>query len=38
MFWLIILLSGKSMEYSQAIGKSCYEQVAILKKPTQQIL
>ena len=38
MLWLFILVSGKYMEYSQAISKICDEQVAILKKPSPQIL
>ena len=38
MLWLLILVSGKNIEYSQAVGKSCSEKVAILKKPAVQIL
>ena len=35
---ILILVSGKNMEYSQVIDKSCYEQVATLKKHALQIL
>ena len=34
----LILLSGKNIEYSQAVGKSCSEKVAILKKPAIPII
>ena len=37
MLWFLILVSGKSIEYSQAVGKICSEKFAILKKPTLQI-
>ena len=30
--WFLILVSGKNIEYSQAVGKSYSEKVAILKK------
>ena len=33
MFSFLILVSGKNIEYSQAVGKRCSEKATILKKP-----
>ena len=30
MLWFLIFVSGKNIEYSQAVGKSCSEKLAIL--------
>ena len=38
MVWLLILVNGKNTEYSEAVGKTCFEKVAILKKPALHIL
>ena len=38
MFWLLILVSGKNIESSQAVRKRCSEKVAVLKKSALQIL
>ena len=38
MFWFLILVIGKNIEYLQVVGKSCSEKFTILEKPPLQIL